>query len=90
MFLKLGVVTHYNWKREMVMLKERHTIPVMVNCHTKNKGFFNTCVSCAISLSSCSESCFCRANFGIKTKETVDVSHTVVNCFNGKVAVDKF
>ena len=58
------------------MLKDRHDISVVVNCHTKNKRSFKTFVGCTSSLVSCSESCFCRANFGMKTKETPGVSHT--------------
>ena len=72
------------------MLKDRYTIPIIVNYHTKNKSHFKTCVARTIYLTSCSESCFCRANFGIKTKETTDVSHTVLNFLSGRVVVDKF
>ena len=61
------------------MLKDRHTMPVMMKYYTKNKSSFKTCVGCTSSLASCSESCFCRTNFEIKTKETTDVSHTVLN-----------
>ena len=57
------------------MLKDRHTIPVIVNCHPKNKSSFKTCVGSMTSLASCSERCFCRANFAIKTKVTTDVAH---------------
>ena len=67
-----------------IMLKDRHTIPVTVNCHTKIKGSFKACVGCTTSLASCSVSCFCRINFVIKRKGTTDVSHT------GGVAVEKF
>ena len=66
------------------MLKDRHTIPVVVNCHTKHKSSCKTCVIAPL-LASCSESCFCRANFEIKTKETTDVSNTVLNFLTGSL-----
>ena len=72
------------------MLNDRHTIPVTVNCHTKNKSSFKTCVGCTSTLASCSESCFCRANFVLKTKETTDMSNTVLNLLRGRVVVVKF
>ena len=59
-----------------IMLKDRYTISVTVNCHTKNKSSFKACVGCTTSLASCSVSCFCRINFVIKRNGTADVSHT--------------
>ena len=58
------------------MLKDRHTIPVMVNCNTKNKTSFKIYVGSITSQASFSERCFLSgANFAIKTKEITDVSH---------------
>ena len=72
------------------MLKDRHTIPVMVNCYMKNKSSFKTCLGCIFSQASCSDNCFSRANFEIRRKETIDVSYTVLNFLSGRVAVDRF
>ena len=70
------------------MLKDIHNMPVMVNCQKKVLSrlvWIAPLLSCRVL-----RAVFAWQTFGIKTKETTDVSHSVLTFLSGRVAVDKF